>query len=162
MVLRMAKTRRWRAVLVTDGYANEPGTIKLRGPGRRWLFVFGCRAGIFLDPGLARCWERGVLNEMQICKIIRDQDTRLKKLAWELQHWRVWLLKTIRVVGGPAEAKFSRYAAFGFLNFCLIDVFGPDFCFGDSTLGFFCCLACSEFWRNLAFRYLTFGDLCFR
>ena len=59
MVLRMAKTRRWRALLITDCCANEPGTIKLRGPGGHWLLVFGCRSGVLLDPGLARCWERG-------------------------------------------------------------------------------------------------------
>ena len=59
MVLRMAKTRRWRALLITDCCANEPGTIKIRGLGGHWLLVFGCRSGVFLDPGLARCWERG-------------------------------------------------------------------------------------------------------
>ena len=32
---------------------------QLRGPGGHWLLVFGCCSGVLLDPGLARCWERG-------------------------------------------------------------------------------------------------------
>ena len=55
----MAQSRGWRAVLLTDCYGQEPGTIKLRGPGGHWMLVFGLRSGILLDPGLARCWERG-------------------------------------------------------------------------------------------------------
>ena len=26
-------------------------------PRGHWLFIFGCRSGVLLDPGLARCWE---------------------------------------------------------------------------------------------------------
>ena len=55
----MAQSRGWRAVLLTDCYGQEPGTIKLRGPGGHWMLVFGLRSGVLLDPGLARCWERG-------------------------------------------------------------------------------------------------------
>ena len=59
MITKMAQSRGWRAVLITDCYGQEPGTIKLRGPGGHWILCFAVRSGILLDPGLARCWERG-------------------------------------------------------------------------------------------------------
>ena len=46
----MAKTRRWRAIPVTDCSASEPE--REGGP----LVFF---SGVLLDAGLARCWERG-------------------------------------------------------------------------------------------------------
>ena len=59
MVIKKAISRGWRAILITDCSGTEPGTFKLRGLGGHWLLIFGLRSGVLLDPGLARCWERG-------------------------------------------------------------------------------------------------------
>ena len=45
--------------LLAQGSRGLYRTITLRGPGGHWLFVFVSRSGVLLDPGLARCWERG-------------------------------------------------------------------------------------------------------
>ena len=59
MVTTLALKRRWRAVLVTDCWADAPGTFEFKGPGGKWLLVFNCRSGVLLDPGMARMWDRG-------------------------------------------------------------------------------------------------------
>ena len=51
MITKMAQSRGWRAVLLTDCFGQEPGTIKLRGPGGHWILIFGLRTGILLLLG---------------------------------------------------------------------------------------------------------------
>ena len=58
-VTSIALRRRWRAVLISDCWADAPGTFEFKGPGGTWLLVFNCRSGVLLDPGMARMWVRG-------------------------------------------------------------------------------------------------------
>ena len=40
MITKLAQSRGWRAILLTDCYGQEPGAIKLRGPGAiGWWFL---------------------------------------------------------------------------------------------------------------------------
>ena len=40
VVMSLALKRRWRAVLVTDCWADAPETFEFKGFGGRWLLVF--------------------------------------------------------------------------------------------------------------------------
>ena len=59
MLVRLALSRGWRAILVSDCGAEGKGVFEFKGLGGIWLVVFNGRCGVVLDPGMAKMWRRG-------------------------------------------------------------------------------------------------------
>ena len=62
MLVRLAVSRGWRAILVSDCGAEGKGVFEFKGLGGIWLVVFNGRCGVVLDPGMAKCGEGAARN----------------------------------------------------------------------------------------------------
>ena len=62
MLVRLALSRGWRAILVSDCGAEGKGVFEFKGLGGIWLVVFNGRCGVVLDPGMALCIQERIAH----------------------------------------------------------------------------------------------------